>query len=353
MEPKQPFCRKRSIYDALGFSSFGRPSNRLKRKRQGQKDSEGIGKSYVQGPLSRKQVQQFVHDGFVILKNVVSKSVCNDIREKLWAEIETEKPGVKKLDSRTWPEKIFLSRCFEKEEGHPWNSCFNPRITQALDQLLGKNKWETNSFKMGWWVITFPRERDLGIKAPREAIKTKLVEKAAGSWHVDGAHFDHFPYSRELGLVPIFLFSEIKQDCGGTLLLRKSHQRVASMLWNETKSLEGVPSGKVSFVAREMFGLNKNCKNDFKRQTTESLLFETTGEPGDVLLMHPMMLHCRSYNFGKEGFQSIRPICNPSIAMKNNLNISPLIERMSAPTPVELAILQGIANGQRGGSRDS
>ena len=49
------------------------------------------------------------------------------------------------------------------------------------------------------------------------------------------------PLSREIGLLPIFLFSDVKPHGGGTAVIRGSHKTVAELLWNQagTKGLTG------------------------------------------------------------------------------------------------------------------
>lgn len=38
--------------------------------------------------------------------------------------------------------------------------------------------------------------------------------------------------SREIGILPIFLFSDVRKHGGGTAVLRGSHKKVAKILWN-------------------------------------------------------------------------------------------------------------------------
>lgn len=50
--------------------------------------------------------------------------------------------------------------------------------------------------------------------------------------------------SREIGLLPIFLFSDVRPHGGGTALLRGSHKSVAKILWERSgrTGIEGVVS---------------------------------------------------------------------------------------------------------------
>jgi hypothetical protein len=55
--------------------------------------------------------------------------------------------------------------------------------------------------------------------------------------------------------------------------------------------------------------------NDMARDTArvrDESFFEMTGETGDVILMHPLMMHTASHNLRRE----VRVITNPPVALK-------------------------------------
>eukprot|EP00607_Mallomonas_marina_P004987 CAMPEP_0182441054 /NCGR_PEP_ID=MMETSP1167-20130531/86673_1 /TAXON_ID=2988 /ORGANISM="Mallomonas Sp, Strain CCMP3275" /LENGTH=143 /DNA_ID=CAMNT_0024635193 /DNA_START=560 /DNA_END=991 /DNA_ORIENTATION=- len=49
---------------------------------------------------------------------------------------------------------------------------------------------------------------------------------------------------------------------------------------------------------------------------------EITGEAGDVVFMHPHLLHARSSNLGAHGKHSIRYMCHPTVVLKNDMDYS-------------------------------
>ena len=199
---------------------------------------------------------------------------------------------------------------YTAEDHEVWGHILSPRLVAAVDQLCGKDRWET--FGCGWWMITFPDFAD----EPWDA---------AGKWHVDGASYQHHIDSRESGLLAIFLFSDIGPGEGGTALSVGSHVPIAKLL--QKYEPHGLKGGAVSYNARK-FPRNK--------------VVEVRGKAGDVMLVHPFVLHARSKNLGKKGINSVRFMCNPNISLKQKMELNRKDEAYSSP--VELAIRQALEN---------
>lgn len=171
-----------------------------------------------------------------------------------------------------------------------------PRLRGALDQLCGQDRWQ--EFGLGWWMITFP-DQDEPPWGP------------AGKWHVDGASYHHHIDSKEAGLLAIFLFSDIEPGEGGTALAKGSHKWIARLLRdNEPRGLKG---GAVSFRAREHFAKRLEVSSD------DNMVVEVNGRAGDVMLVHPFLLHARSKNLGAKGVDSVRFMCNPNICLHREM----------------------------------
>ncbi|CAM9121464.1 unnamed protein product [Choristocarpus tenellus] len=197
-------------------------------------------------------------------------------------------------DPSTWVPRKGLAKIFGKECGPPWTSVFTPRLLAAIDQLVGMGAWE--EFGCGWWVVTFP-----GFAQPPWG--------AEGKWHVDGAHFRHYPHSKEIGLLPIFLFSDIRPGEGGTALLSGSHKAVGKLLWSRAGNT-GLTGPQVSQASREAL-LPANHED----------IVETIGSAGDVMLTHPFLLHARSKNLGIRGKESVRFMCHPAIPLGKHMDL--------------------------------
>ncbi|MBW3623344.1 MAG: phytanoyl-CoA dioxygenase family protein, partial [Armatimonadetes bacterium] len=101
---------------------------------------------------------------------------------------------------------------------------------------------------------------------------------AAKGWHKDGDFFVHFLDSPEQGLLTLVLWSDLRHQGGGTFIVADSVPAVARFLADHP---EGVRPGQF----------------DYPRILSECRAYiEMTGEVGDVVLLHPYMLHASSQN---------------------------------------------------------
>jgi len=144
---------------------------------------------------------------------------------------------------------------------------------------------------------------------------------SVGGWHKDGDFFRHFLDSPEQGLLTIVIWSDIEPQGGGTFAAGDSVAPVARLL---AAHPEGVlPSG----APGASFGSLINQCQDF---------VELTGKIGDVVLIHPFLLHASSQNHsGKARF-----ITNPPISLKEPMQF----DRADPAdfSPVERAVLLGL-----------
>ena len=154
-----------------------------------------------EGPLSSADLEDFIRDGYIILKRAFDPVVAAACRDEIWRVMEEETRtrtrtgtsqsngakgairttttstpislsstafststaapppspgGISRHDPSTWPIKFPLARIYHSEDGPPWSHVFTPRLRKAVDQLCGcAGSWE--SFGCGWWMITFPR----------------------------------------------------------------------------------------------------------------------------------------------------------------------------------------------------
>ncbi|CAI5714342.1 unnamed protein product [Peronospora effusa] len=255
-------------------------------------------------PFDHQAIEAFIRDGFVLLSKAFSTSTAQKCREVIWQRLAQD--GITK-DSSTWVERHGIPELYTAKDDIVWKDVVTPRLKQAVDQLCGINKWK--DFGLGWWIITFPGQAE----PPWEA---------AGKWHVDGATYQHHVDSQESGLLAIFLFSDIGPGEGGTALSVGSHKRIARMLKkNEPRGMKG---GAVSYQARQ-----------FQRRE----VVEVNGKAGDVMLVHPFLLHARSKNLGQKGVESVRIMCNPNVQLHRKMNLNRADGDFS---PVEQAVVDAL-----------
>lgn len=261
--------------------------------------------------FEEEQLSQFKESGFVKLERAFPPEVAGLCREHLWNILERER-GIKKHKITTWTEeRVGLTKVFTERDGSPWSGVFTERLYEGVSQLLGgSDKWRKGSFGCGWWVISFPKKLN-GPWSP------------CGNWHIDGSHFHHFVHSKEQALLPVMLFSDVEAECGGTALAVGSHIHTANILYSQPAGLKG---GELSRIVRSIPGITSN-------------IVEITGKAGDVIFLHPFLLHARSKNLSSKGFDGVRFACFPCVPSIFDLRVHERDQNMN-PSPVEDAILQ-------------
>ena len=97
-------------------------------------------------------------------------------------------------------------------------------------------------------------------------------------WHKDGWHFRHFLGSPEQGLLTVPIYSDILPSSGGTFIATDSIAPVARLL---AAHPDGLHPDSVQGAGYLIPGLIEQC----------SQFEELTGETGDLVLLHPYVLH--------------------------------------------------------------
>lgn len=136
-------------------------------------------------------------------------------------------------------------------------------------------------------------------------------------WHKDGDSFRHFLDSPEQGLLTLVLWSDVIPHGGGTYIATDSVGPVARYL---AEKPEGVLP--MEFDIGSLIG---QCGR----------FVEATGEPGDVYLLHPFLLHA----VGQNTRCSCRVISNPSVRLRNPMKFDGPRRHASL---VERAVLRGL-----------
>jgi hypothetical protein len=259
------------------------------------------------------ELNHFEQYGYVQLKDVFSKDIARSCREKVW---ELMNPEVSKTEQLHWPNKFPLGHVFNPEDGYPWNCVITERLTNAIRDICSTSCTEVNQnnaegFGLGWWMITFPVSTgSWGLE---------------GRWHIDGMYdFVRYPFSKEIGLVLVIYFSDVHESCGGTCVAEGSHKNVIKSLI--TAGLKG--SRSKPLVESVLSELNGN-------------IVELTGDAGDVIILHPLLIHARSKNFGPKNEDGVRFMCHPSVALQEHLNFNKPFTHMSV---LEKSIVNAVSD---------
>jgi ectoine hydroxylase-related dioxygenase (phytanoyl-CoA dioxygenase family) len=187
---------------------------------------------------------------------------------------------------------------------------FAPKVWGAACELLGGEGRIEQPYT---WGNGFIANLGLGADRPWEP-----PSASSPGWHKDGDFFRHFLDSPEQGLLTIVLWSDIEERGGGTFIAPDSVAPVARLL---EQRREGVLPD--DFPYDELIA---QC----------SSFVETTGRLGDVVLMHPYMLHAVSQNHRG----TARFITNPPIALSHPMRFDR--DDPAEHSPVERAVLRAL-----------
>ncbi len=241
--------------------------------------------------FSGAEIEQFMSEGFVVLREGFSRDVAAAGRTFIWDRI-----GFSWKDCTTSGQPmIHLRRNFREA---PFDRVMNPRVAAALDQLMGAGRWIFDG-SFGWWPLLLP-----GFPGP-------------GGWHVDGSSQTRLT-SPKKGVVTLFLFSDIEAGDGGTPMVRRSYRAVAHIL-----------------AQAEPAGLSPDQLQAQLPPVDPAQIVETTGRAGDVAMLHPLLIH----GFGPNRGSRIRFACNPLIRLQEPMELD---RRDGTHSPVEEAVRRAL-----------
>ena len=276
--------------------------------------------------LSEAQVEQFVATGIVTVKSAIPKAVAQQ-----WVADAFGRLGYDPNRPSTWVEPFGRAPKTDEEEVR----VLAPRAWAAIEDLLGgpgrvdQQAWRGGAGAGAVWPNDLAG--NFGSAAERAAGAESWVAPGdadaqgvpLGGWHIDGGHFRHFLDSPEQGLLTVVAWTDIRERSGGTFVALDSIGPVAKLLASQPEGLH--PDG-VMGSGYLIPGLLRECQQ----------LTELTADQGDVILMHPLVLHRVSGN--PSGVA--RFIANPTVRLTTPLDLNrPCVDDNS---PVERAILRGL-----------
>jgi len=233
--------------------------------------------------LSPEQVDFFLAHGYVHLPGVFDPAKAGPWLSMLWPRL-----GYSAEDRSTWSKERIHLPAIAREHA----STFAPAAWGAICELLGGEDRIDDT--TGAWSDAFIV--NLGVPGTAPTTGTNDGRKL-WDWHVDGDFFVHFLDSREQGLLVVPLFSDIVEGAGGTMIAPESIGVIARYLRDHPEGVQPAFGGGRWFIEQA-----HTCKE----------FVEVTGKAGDVVLMHPFMLHSASRNF----LRTPRVITNPRVGLK-------------------------------------
>ncbi|KAK4943958.1 hypothetical protein LTR10_016478 [Elasticomyces elasticus] len=245
--------------------------------------------------LTPDDVSHFMKHGYIVLKECFSRAASDDWTRDVWTRL-----GMSPTDKTTW------TRERTNMPGHRQISVpsFAPKAWDAICDLVGGEECVTPESKM--WNDSFI----VNLGTPEYEGK-ETGPKELDGWHVDGDFFVHFLDSPEQGLLVIPLFTDIEPNGGGTWICDEGPARIGKWLYDHPEGVgpRMTPADKPDDTTLSFFNNTiQNCSPDS--------FHEMTGNVGDVVLLHPLMLHSAS----KNGRRLARIITNPPVSLKEPFN---------------------------------
>lgn len=250
--------------------------------------------------LSAEQIEEFVARGFLTLHDCFSREIADQ-----WIEESFQTVGLKRHEPTTWA----VDRITTPGNREANLKEFSPKAWAATCELLGGEPFVKQPCK---WRNSFIVNLRAGADKPWQG-----ASAASDNWHNDGDWFRHYLDSPEQGLLTFVLWSDIEPRGGGTFIAPDSIGVIARYLLEH-------PAGKLlhEMPFRELV---KNCRE----------FVEVTGKVGDVILLHPLMLHAFSQNHSGRA----RSITNPTVQRTEPLQFHRADGKY---TPVEQATLRAL-----------
>ena len=270
--------------------------------------------------LSRDEARHFVDKGYVVVRGAFPETFAVEVRRGAWNEMRTEH-GVDEHDPDTWGKLGGWKIGYIRTKGTGRRLALKTDAPRAFlaqaDAIGGVDRLPERGGGLAWGDAAIG---NLGL--PDGPAWSPPGPRQTG-WHKDGWHFRHFLNSPEQGLLTVPIYSDIRPKSGGTFIATDSIRPVAELLVEHPAGLH--PDG-VQGAGYLIPGLIEQC-TEFE---------ELTGEPGDMVLLHPYMLHRVSVN------PSLRPrfIANMALVL-----VEPMRFDRPAGEPyslVELAVLRAL-----------
>ncbi len=244
--------------------------------------------------LTAEQRRDFDQRGVVRLAGAADARIVETLHGEIQALIAkrglTPEPSV-------WSATLHASKLASVGKAHGFAEVWGARVTLAVDELIGAGKWLPPKYSGQILSMPWPRDDGKGWEVPHKG------------WHLD-YRAPGFPH--ELPGVQLFLcLDRLESHSGATLVaaglprLVDAIRRRAGDAWPGSSLEVRKALRRESLWFRELNSIRpgEDRSARFMTPTVEgdglSLeVVELSGEPGDVWLMHPWLVHSASPNCG-------------------------------------------------------
>ena len=222
--------------------------------------------------------------GWTRVSGVADADAVADMLDRTWGFLESR--GIRRDDSTTWPEKV--GKLQPLRNAGVFDAFRGDHVDRIADQLMGVGHWTT-----------------LGVR-PQALITMPTSEP----WHLPHKvwHFDlpaRGPTDRLAALRLFGLVDDVAPRGGGTLVVEGSHELVRRMV-EAAPDHDAGGSSDVRLTLREhdFFAALNRPEPDVATFMNDGAIVdgvpvrvaEITGDAGDLVVMHPWLMHNLSMN---------------------------------------------------------
>ncbi|KAI0706197.1 hypothetical protein BC835DRAFT_15079 [Cytidiella melzeri] len=284
--------------EAIGFASM--PNVQVSTG-----NTPGMGQQYK--GLTAEQVDFFMENGYVVIKQAFTRGKAAEWMENMWLRL-----GMDPNDKSTWTKERIHMPVHRREKV----ADFAPKAWAAITDLLGGE--ERIDEQASSWGDSFI----VNLGTPETEGASPVHPSDLDNWHCDGDFFVHYLDSPEQALLVIPIFSDIQPRGGGTYIAPDGIDMIAQYL---AAHPEGViledrtfrPSTSTSTTAKKWQD-DPGFWSHLEQVKRCQHFVEVTGEVGDVVLLHPLMLHTAS----KNNLRVPRVITNPPVGLRAPFNFN-------------------------------
>lgn len=235
--------------------------------------------------LSRRQLGEFDRQGVVRLPGFYPKPDIAVMADRLWADLE-QRCGLRRDRPESWT-VAFPARFQALRRSGAFRALGSPKLFSLADSLLGCGAWDEPAH-WGGPLVTFPTPVP-GLPRP--------------PWHLDITGAERLS---PLPILRVFTFLEpVLPHGGGTLYVAGSHRlamEVEQALGGPVQSaqvrdrLEAEHPWFASLLATPTADLRDLIGIQARAGAHPVRLQEMAGAPGDLIVMHPAILHGAAHN---------------------------------------------------------
>lgn len=242
--------------------------------------------------LDDDQLSELHHRGLVRLPGRFAVAAARRMEEAVWRHLA--RSGVRREDPTTWPVGSPSGVSPALKRTRAFQASWSEPLVSAIDQLLD-GEW-TRPPHAGLVMVTFPN------------VSTWHVPHLL--WHAD-THYGHRAAGPLFGVKPFAFVNEVRPAHGGTCVLSGSHHLLAQLQADLPDEVRADPRAFAAATERAlrrhpwMRRLADPDEPDRERFLEPCLVdghelqvVELTGEPGDLVLIHPYTLHAIAENAG-------------------------------------------------------